>query len=174
LNRYQSETKQNVLVGSQSSTYVEFKLKRKDSSNDDIAHKGSFSTFVNTTSTNIQTMYRQAKDFILHRTLFLIIAGICGLYSLNNIRIIEFFFIYLALILAVIFAMVVIYLRCCQESTSRPHTGFQRYEPLVQDENDSPIMGRINGRKIQAIASDSDDENDQTLFSSKMKKSLIP
>jgi len=83
-------------------------------------------------------------------------------------------FIYLALILAVIFAMVVIYLRCCQESTSRPHTGFQRYEPLVQDENDSPIMGRINGRKIQAIASDSDDENDQTLFSSKMKKSMIP
>jgi hypothetical protein len=85
-NRYQSETKQNVLVGSQSSTYVEFKLKRKDSSNDDIAHKGSFSTFVNTTSTNIQTMYRQAKDFILHRTLFLIIAGISGLYSLNNIE----------------------------------------------------------------------------------------
>jgi hypothetical protein len=35
-------------------------------------------------------------------------------------------------------------------------------------------MGRINGRKTQAMASDSDDENDQTLFSSKMKKSMIP
>jgi hypothetical protein len=94
-NRYQSETKQNVLVGSQSSTYVEFKLKRKDSANDGIDNKGSFSTFVNTTSTNIQTMYRQAKDFILHRTLFLIIAGICGLYSLNNIQVIEFFLLFI-------------------------------------------------------------------------------
>jgi hypothetical protein len=84
----------------------------------------------------------------------------------------------LALVLAIIFAMVVIYLKCCQESTSRSHTGFQRYEPLVQDENDSPVIGRINGRKTrnnnQAIASESDDEDNQTLFSSKMKKPMIP
>jgi len=77
-NRYQSETKQNILVGSQSSTYIEFKLKRKDSSNDN-DKQGSFSTFVNVTSSNMQTLYRQAKEFVLHRTLFLIISGICGL-----------------------------------------------------------------------------------------------
>ncbi len=77
-NRYQSETKQNILVGSQSSTYIEFKLKRKDSSNDN-GKQGSFSTFVNVTSSNMQTLYRQVKEFVLHRTLFLIISGICGL-----------------------------------------------------------------------------------------------
>jgi hypothetical protein len=82
------------------------------------------------------------------------------------------------LLLAIIFACVVIYLRCCQESASRSHTGFQRYEPLVQDENDSPIMGRANGRKTlrnnNPMASESDDEDNQTLFSSKMKTSMIP
>jgi ABC-type xylose transport system permease subunit len=78
-NRYQSETKQNLFVGSQSSTYIEFKLKRKDSSNID-DRLGSFSTFVNTTTSNVQTLYHQAKEFILHRTVFLLITGICGLY----------------------------------------------------------------------------------------------
>jgi hypothetical protein len=80
--------------------------------------------------------------------------------------------------LAIIFAIIVIYLRCCQGSGSRPHTGFQRYEPLVQDENDSPIMGRANGRKTlrsnNVMASESDDEDDQTLFSSKLKQTMIP
>ncbi len=82
------------------------------------------------------------------------------------------------MVLAIIFSMVGIYLKCCQGTTSGPHTGFQRYEPLVQDENDSPVIGRINGRKTiknsQAIGSDSDDEDNQTLFSSKMKKTMIP
>jgi hypothetical protein len=96
---------------------------------------------------------------------------------IDNIKIISFF-VYIALLLAIIFACVVIYLRCCQESASRSHTGFQRYEPLVQDENDSPIMGRANGRKTlrnnNPMASESDDEDNQTLFSSKMKKPMIP
>ncbi|CAF1083152.1 unnamed protein product [Adineta steineri] len=152
---YQSETKQNILVGSQSSTYVEFKLKRKDSSNDS-DKQGPFSTFVDSTSTNIKTIYRQVKEFVLYRTLFLIISGIC------------------ALVLAIIFAMVVIYLKCCQGSTSRSHTGFQRYEPLVQDENDLPRIERVQGRKNHPMASDSDDEDNETLFSSKMNKSMIP
>ncbi len=74
--------------------------------------------------------------------------------------------------------MVVIYLRCCQGSTISSSSGFRRYEPLVQDENDSPIMTRMNGRKTfennHPIASDSDDEDNETLFSSKIKKTMIP
>ncbi|CAF1310615.1 unnamed protein product [Rotaria sp. Silwood1] len=162
---YQSETKQNILVGSQSSTYIEFKLKRKDFSNTTSINndtRGTFSAFVNLTSTNVRTLYHQTKDFILHQNLFLIIAGI------------------FALLVAIIFIFVVIYLKFCQKSTSRTHTGFQRYEPLVQDENDLPIMERQNGRKIlrnnHALASESsdDDDGDQTLFSSKIKKPMIP
>ena len=80
MNRYQSETKQNILVGNQSSTYIEFKLKRKDSSDDRDDKKGPFSTFVNATSVNVQTLYQKAKEFILHQTLFLVISGISGLY----------------------------------------------------------------------------------------------
>lgn len=86
--------------------------------------------------------------------------------------------IHLALIMAVVFAIVVLYLRCCQGSTIRSHTGFQRYEPLVQDENDSPIMNRMNGRRISRnnhpMTFDSDDEDNDTLYSSKMKKPMIP
>jgi hypothetical protein len=88
------------------------------------------------------------------------------------------FSIDLALILAVVFAIVVVYLRCCQGSTIRSQTGFQRYEPLVQDENDSPIVERMNGRRISKnnhpMTFDSDDEDNETLFSSKMKKTMIP
>ncbi|CAF0780087.1 unnamed protein product [Rotaria sordida] len=161
---YQSETKQSILIGSQSSTYVEFKLKRKDFLNNDNNNKndtkGIFSTFVNATSTNVRTLFYRIKEFILHQKLFLIIAGIC------------------ALVLSIIFAIVVINLRFCQGSTSRGHTGFQRYEPLVQDEGDLPIMERHNGRKAlrnnHIIGSESsDDEDDHTLFSSKINKSMI-
>ncbi|CAF5146191.1 unnamed protein product, partial [Rotaria magnacalcarata] len=88
---YQSETKQSILVGSQSSTYIEFKLKRKNF-HDDIDKQesysnvtstvynrttGVFSKFVNLTSSNVRTLYHHSKDFILHQKLFLIIAGIC-------------------------------------------------------------------------------------------------
>ncbi len=52
----------------QASTYIEFKLKRKDDSD------------VNQGSSKIQAFYNQLKDFILRRKLSLIIAGICGLY----------------------------------------------------------------------------------------------
>ncbi|CAF3868766.1 unnamed protein product [Rotaria sp. Silwood2] len=53
-----------------------------------------------------------------------------------------------AIRLAIIFAIVVIHLKFCQKSTSCAHTGFQRYEPLVQDENALPKMERHNGRKV--------------------------
>ncbi len=100
---------------------------------------------------------------------------VCNFWSNKN----EFSFsIDLALILAVVFAIVVVYLRCCQGSTIRSQTGFQRYEPLVQDENDSPIVERMNGRRIlknnHPMTFDSDDEDNETLFSSKMKKTMIP
>lgn len=84
----------------------------------------------------------------------------------------------LALIVAGLFAVVVIYLCCCQGSTIRSHSGFQRYQPLVQDENDSPIIGRRKGGKIlknsRSRFDESDDEDTETLFSSKIKKSMIP
>jgi hypothetical protein len=63
--RYESETKEGIIVTDQSSTYVEFKLKRKDFDN-------------NQESSKLETLYNQSKEFILHRTLFLIIAGISG------------------------------------------------------------------------------------------------
>ena len=82
------------------------------------------------------------------------------------------------MIIAGIFAIIVIYLCCCQESTIRKHRGFQRYERLVQDENDSPLNGRKNGGKIlknnPMRIEDSDDEDSETLFSSRMKKPMIP
>ncbi len=65
-HRYESETRENILVTNQSSTYIEFKLKRSDSydNNQDIS--------------KIRTLYNQSKEFVLHQTLFLIIAGVCG------------------------------------------------------------------------------------------------
>lgn len=74
-DRYQSETKQSILVGSQSSTYIEFKLKRQDSPS---GNPDSASIPDDKTSSRVQVLYHQAKDFILHRTLFLIISGIFG------------------------------------------------------------------------------------------------
>ena len=74
-DRYQSETKQSILVGSQSSTYIEFKLKRQDSSSE---NPDSSSIPSDKTSSGVKVLYHQAKDFILHRTLFLIISGIFG------------------------------------------------------------------------------------------------
>lgn len=69
LNRYQSETKENVLVTSQSSTYIEFRLKRQDFVNEN-EHSN--------VSSKVQLFYHKAKDFVLHRTLFLLISGIFG------------------------------------------------------------------------------------------------
>ena len=77
-NRYQPETKQDILVGNQSSTYLEFKLKRQGQSNDDGDKKGSFAKLVDSSSSHAQTLYRKTKEFVLHQSLFLIIAGIAG------------------------------------------------------------------------------------------------
>lgn len=70
------------------------------------------------------------------------------------------------------------YLCCCQKSSVRPNVGFQRYEPLLQDEYDSPQVIRAPKRKSPRInprlMDESDDEENETLFSSKMKKSTIP
>lgn len=65
--RYQPETRVDIHVGYNSSTYVEFQLKRKDYSAEHSPSK-------------IQNLYNKSKDFVLHRTLFLLIAGICGSY----------------------------------------------------------------------------------------------
>lgn len=86
----------------------------------------------------------------------------------------------LALILAVIFGVVVMYLCCSRASNVRPNVGFQRYEPLGQDENDSPQVARAPARKSPRVnhrlfnESDDDEEENETLFSSKMKKAVIP
>ena len=78
-----------------------------------------------------------------------------------------------------IFGVVVIYLCCCQTPIVRPNVGFQRYEPLLQDEDDSPRVVRAPKRKSPRINprlmdESDDDEEHETLFSSKMKKSAIP
>jgi hypothetical protein len=65
-DRYQSETRKNILVTTQSSTYVEFQLKRGDSNDD----KQIF--------LKIHLLFDRTKDFVLHQTLFLVIAGIFG------------------------------------------------------------------------------------------------
>lgn len=72
-HRYQSETKQKILVGSQSSTYIEFRLKRQDSPSEN-----SDSSSIPKNKSLVQILYHQTKDFILHRTVFLIISGIVG------------------------------------------------------------------------------------------------
>lgn len=82
------------------------------------------------------------------------------------------------MVLSITFATVVIYLRFCQGSTARRNTGFQRYELLGQDEDDIGRTERSNGRKSsrsnRPMEIDSDDEDDDTLFVSKMKKVIAP
>jgi hypothetical protein len=77
----------------------------------------------------------------------------------------------------VLFGIVVLYLRCRHSSSSYSHTGFRRLEPLLDDEEDgSPFISRANGHKVSrnthAMPSESDDD-DETLFSSNVKKPLI-
>lgn len=81
---------------------------------------------------------------------------------------IQFFFL-LALSLAVVFGIVVLYLRCNRSSLYRPGVGFQRYEIISQDEDGSPLMARGNGyksvRNTHAMPSDSEnDEGDEIVF----------
>jgi len=61
--RYESETKERISVTDLSSTYIEFKLKRKE---------------IDDRPSTIKILYNQSKEFILHRTLFLIITGVGG------------------------------------------------------------------------------------------------
>ena len=68
INRYASETKRTIFVTNRSSTFVEFKLKRKDSYDS------------NQGLSKIQILYNQSKEFILRRTLLIIIICICGSY----------------------------------------------------------------------------------------------
>ncbi|CAF0984664.1 unnamed protein product [Adineta steineri] len=148
---YESETKRNIIVTNQSSTYVEFKLKSNDSYN-----SGQLAS-------TIKEIYDQSKEFIRHRPLFLIIAGIC------------------ALTLAMVFGSIVVYLRCCAGSSISPYSrvGFRRYEPLSQDDVDSSsLLTRSNGYKVvrntHAMPSDSEDYNEEdTLFTSKSSQSIF-
>ncbi len=64
--RYESDARVDVTVTEQSSTYIEFKLKRNDYLAD------------NQDSSKVKDLYNQSKEFIFHRTIFLIIAGVCG------------------------------------------------------------------------------------------------
>jgi len=61
--RYESETKERISVTDLSSTYIEFKLKRKE---------------IDDRPSTIKILYNQSKEFVLHRTLFLIITGVGG------------------------------------------------------------------------------------------------
>jgi len=145
---YDSETKKGITVTDRSSTYVEFKLKRNDSYNE------------NQEPSPIKILYNQSKEFVLHRTLFLIIAGIC------------------ALSIAVIFGIVVLFLRCRHSSFSRRLVGFQRYDILAEDEDGSPLMSRVNEHKAvrntHAMPSDSEgDDGDEILFTSKVDQPLL-
>jgi hypothetical protein len=84
----------------------------------------------------------------------------------------------LALSLAVIFGLVVLYLRCRHSSSSRPLAGFQRYDVLPQDEDVSPLVSRSNGHKIvrntHAMPSDSEnDEGEEIIFTSEINKPLL-
>jgi hypothetical protein len=56
-------------VGNQASTSIDFMLKRTVFDDD------------KQDSSKIKFFYNQSKEFILHQTLFLIIAGVCGLYT---------------------------------------------------------------------------------------------
>ena len=158
--RYESETRKNIIVTNRSSTYVEFQLKRK-ASFDEKDQQGP---------SKIGTIYNQTKEFVLHRTVFLVIAGVSGLSFSNP----SWYLITpssLAVILSVIFASVVVYLRYGHHAISRSMTGFRRYEPLLPDPDGSPIISRVNKRRgipnSHAIESDSDG-GEETLFITKL------
>jgi len=89
---------------------------------------------------------------------------------------IEFFC--LALSLAVIFGVVILYLRCSHSPIYRPGFGFQRYEYLLQDEDGSPLIGRANGHSIvrntHSMPSDSEnEEGDNVLLKSEVNVPLL-
>ncbi|UJR15430.1 hypothetical protein I4U23_002374 [Adineta vaga] len=149
-NGYISETKRNILVTNQSSTYIEFKLKPKYSSDVETSDKNS---------SKLEKIYNKSKEFVLHRTLFLIIVGI------------------LALTFAMIFGVIVLYLRGRSYSiiSSQSRVGFQRYEPIPQDENDTFTMSRNNRHKTirNTHALPSDSEEDETLFSPETQRAIF-
>jgi hypothetical protein len=89
---------------------------------------------------------------------------------------IEFYFT-LALTLSITFGVVVLYLQCRRSSLSGPVAGFQRYEPLVNDEDASLLVSEANENKAlrntHAMPSESEDEGDNVLFASNINKPLL-
>ena len=164
--RYESETRENILVTNQSSTYVEFRLKRKGASDQNKQESPS----------KIGTIYNQTKEFVLHRTVVLVVAGVSGLLSNHHHGNQSRIFFCLAVILSVIFASVVLFLRCRHYSISRSLTGFKRYEELRTDPDGSPLISRVSERQAipnsHAIESASD-SGDETLFVSKLNRPLL-
>ncbi|CAF1286520.1 unnamed protein product, partial [Adineta ricciae] len=146
---YAPQTIRNVLVTNQSSTYIEFKLKPNESSEEKNTENLS----------KVEQIYNQSKDFILNRTLFLIIAGI------------------FALVLATLFGFIILYLRCRSSSILSSHSrvGFQRYNLIPQDEQSDLSSSQINGSKSvpNSHATQSDSENDEPLYSSQSHKFLF-
>ncbi len=78
-----------------------------------------------------------------------------------------------------IFGILVLYLRCRRSSLHRQRVGFQRYEILPQDEDDSPFITQANGhnktvRNTHAMPSDSEhDEGDEVLFTQNINEQLL-
>jgi hypothetical protein len=163
LFRYESDTRVDINVTNQASTYVEFKLKRKDYSVD------------NQDFSKIKEFYNQSKEFLLHRTVVLIIVGVCGsLIDCFNHHFF-FFFFSLAISLAVIFGFIILYLRCRHHSLSNPRSGFRRYDLLTQDDDDSPFTSRTNGHKSirNTHSMPSDSEEDEIFVTSNINKPLL-
>ncbi|CAF3786452.1 unnamed protein product [Rotaria sordida] len=139
---YESETKTNIFVTNQSSTYVEFKLKRIDFYDDQQYLLA------------IKTFYNQSKTFIRRPIVFYILAGIG------------------ALAVSVICVIVVFYVRRRSCSSCRLFTNSQRYEILAQDDTNSSLIHQTNGDKIvrdaDVIPNEWEDDADEyTLFTSK-------
>ncbi|CAF4170825.1 unnamed protein product [Rotaria sp. Silwood2] len=145
---YESETKENIFVTNQSSTYVEFKLKRIDFYDD----KQNIS--------QLQTLYNQSKTFIRRPIFFVMLASIC------------------VLTLSVIFGIVAFYVRRRSFSSLRRFTDSQQYELLTQGDDNLPLMHQSNGhqsiRNTHAMRGESEDEADEhTLFTSNIDVPMI-
>ncbi|CAF1273000.1 unnamed protein product [Rotaria sp. Silwood1] len=146
---YESETKYNIFVTNQSSTYIEFKLNRIEFYDN------------KQNSSVIKILYNQSKAFIHRPVFFLTITIIC------------------VLIFSVIFGIVIFYIRRRRSRSSyRIFTNSQPYEQLTQDDDNAPLVHQTNGHKIvrntHVNPSESEDNADEeTLFSVKNDVPMI-
>jgi len=64
----------------------------------------------------------------------------------------------------VIFCSIVVYLRCRKHNVFRPLQGFQRYDPIPQDEDSLPFIQPKTLRNSHLLPSDSDNDNDEVVL----------